>query len=103
MKESRSPYHQNVAGDFYVVDGCCTLCGVPGVIAPSLFGGFHPDGSVVDGAQQCWVKRQPQTAAEFDAMIETIAVQELACIRYRGKDAAVVTRLCEVGEGEQID
>jgi hypothetical protein len=61
MSNHRKRYRLNVVGPFYVEDGCCTLCGVPGVTAPSLFGGFGPDGSVLEGIEQCWVKRQPSS------------------------------------------
>ena len=30
-------YTKNVAGDFYVEDGCCITCGVPTGIAPDIF------------------------------------------------------------------
>ena len=103
MSNSRKRYRLNVAGPFYVEDGCCTLCGVPGVTAPELFGGFEPDGSVLEGAEQCWVKRQPSSHPELNAMIETMARQELGCIRYDGNDSNVVTLLRSLGHGDQVD
>jgi hypothetical protein len=103
MSNNRRAYRLNIVGDFYVEDGCCTLCGVPGVTAPELFGGFNPDGTVPDGVEQCWVKRQPVSTAELEAMVETMARQELACIRYRGTNQQIVARLSELGEGAQVD
>jgi hypothetical protein len=90
---SRQRYRLNVVGDFYVEAGCCTLCGVPAVTAPELFGGFDATGAVADGVVQCWVKSQPVSAREFDAMIETMATQEFDCIRYCGSDPAVLPRI----------
>jgi hypothetical protein len=77
--------------------------GVPAVTAPELFGGFAEDGSVVEGAEQCWVKRQPSSDADLDAMVETMARQELGCIRYSGSDPSIVSRLRNNGEAAQID
>ena len=99
----RDRYPLSAPGDFYVEDGCCTLCGVPAVTAPELFGGFDPEGGIAEGAEQCWVKRQPHSPRELSAMIETMARQELGCIRYSGSDPAIVARIHEVGEGGQID
>jgi hypothetical protein len=103
MSCDRKAYRLNVEGDFYVVDGCCTLCGVPGITAPELFGGFNPDGTVPPDVDHCWVKRQPRSDAELNAMVETMARQELQCIRYRGTDSRIVDRLRDIGEGDQVD
>jgi hypothetical protein len=83
----------NVAGDFYVEEGCCTLCGVPDVEAPELFGGFEADGRGTPGAKQCWVKKQPKSTPELDAMIRAVAAQEFECIRYGGTDQLLIDRL----------
>jgi len=99
----RKAYRLNVDGDFYVVDGCCTLCGVPGVTAPDLFGGFNPDGTVPVGVHHCWVKRQPDSDVNLNAMVETMAGQEFKCSRYRGTDAKIVGRLRDLGEGDLVD
>ena len=94
----------NVPGDFYVKDACCLACGVPGVIAPSLFGGFDRTGrAFLEGVRQCWVKKQPQSNEELEAMIETMRTQELTCIRYGGVDTAVLARLRDAGEDQLID
>jgi hypothetical protein len=103
MAQQRKRYRLNVAGDFYVEDGCCTLCGVPASTAPELFGGFAADGSVADGVEECWVKRQTRSGAELDAMIATMARQELGCIRYAGSDPVIISRLHAIGESAQID
>lgn len=84
----------NVVGPFYVVDLCCTQCGVPQQFAPMLFG---------EDDVSCFVKRQPETADEMRAMVETMARQELGCIRYGGPDKAIIGRLEERGEGDQCD
>jgi hypothetical protein len=94
----------NAAGDFYVKDACCMACGVPGVIAPGLFGGFDGTGrEFLEGVSQCWVKKQPQSNEELDAMIETIRSQELTCIRYGGADPVILARLRNAGEDQSID
>jgi hypothetical protein len=95
MSSPRRPHALNVAGPFYVEDGCCTSCGVPQQFAQALFGEDEQD--------HCFVKRQPQTAAELDAMLRTMATQELGCIRYRGRDESIVQRIVDAGESEQCD
>ena len=88
------PHRLNVLGDFYVEDGCCTLCGVPWALAPHL---FEP---ADDG---CYVKRQPKTEEELQKMLEVIRSQELHCVRYRGRDRAIVAALQASGEGDKCD
>lgn len=90
------PYRLNVAGDFYVVDGCCTLCGVPEAAAPNLF-------ETGEGVEQCYVKRQPRSPDELRRMLEVFARQDLGCIRYRGRDTAVLKELADLGESERCD
>lgn len=91
---NRKRYRLNVIGPFYVEDGCCTLCDVPNSLAPELFGGSD---------DHCYVKRQPQTPDEIDAMVYVMVSQELGCIRYAGSDEALLRRLAENGEGDQCD
>jgi hypothetical protein len=93
------PYPANVPGDFYVEDGCCTMCKVPLTFAPDLFGVAHDPA----GYEHCYVRRQPETAAEFDQMMSTIQCADLGCIRYRGEDRLIQLRLVEIGEGDQCD
>src|SRR4051812_46852761 len=88
------PHPKNVPGDFYVEDGCCTMCQIPLREAPDLFGGF----GVAEDGRHCYVKRQPQTRTEFDGMIMAIRGAEAECIRYRGTDRMIQTRLAEIGE-----
>ncbi len=91
------PHPANVPGDFYVEDGCCTLCGVPQVLAPELF-------SVIDDkAEHCYVRKQPSTAAERRHMLDTIWGAELECIHYRGTERAVQTQLVTLGVGAVCD
>ena len=100
MHKTRRAYHLNVVGDFYVEDGCCTVCGVPEVTAPDLFG---PDGPWGEHTDHCFVRRQPETRAEVGRMLETIRCAELRCIRYRGSDSAIIAALRASGELEQWD
>lgn len=92
-----------MAGDFYVEEGCCTLCGVPVVEAPELFGGFEEDGSVTPGVKQCWVKKQPRVTPEIDAMIRAVWAQEFECIRYGGTDQLLIDRLHRGGLEACVD
>jgi hypothetical protein len=71
---------KNVPGDFFVEDGCCTLCGVPWHIAPDLFS-YEDSG--------CWVNRQPANTEELGRMIRVLQTQELDCIHYRGNDPKI--------------
>lgn len=103
MSHNHERHRSSVAGPLYVVNGWCILCGIPFVIALTLFGGFGSDGGMLPGAGHCCVKRQPRSGAELDAMFETIARQELACLRHRGADAHVAARLWMSGEGARID
>ena len=79
----------NVLGPFYVVDGCCTLCGVPDGEAPELFG-------VAD--RHCYVQRQPADERELARMLNAIAGAEFQCIRYGGSDPGVRARIAALGE-----
>lgn len=90
-----TPHPENVPGDFYVEDGCCTMCEVPFSEAPALFGVHHDP----RGYFHCYVKRQPETPDELGQMVMVIRCAELRCIRYRGSDRRVQSRLIEVGEG----
>ena len=87
----------NADGDFYVEDGCCTMCGVPEMEAPALFGRASGSDS------HCFVKRQPQSPDEFDQMLNVIACAELQCIRYCGNDSSVFVRLYKLNEIDVCD
>jgi hypothetical protein len=89
------PHRLNVVGDFYVVDGCCTACGVPTVDAPTLFSW--------DEADHCYVSRQPSNSEESTQMLTAMSHAELGCIRYRGQDAAPRRALVLSGDGAQCD
>jgi hypothetical protein len=55
------------------------------------------------GYSHCYVKRQPKNFAETEQMLSAIQVAELRCIRYRGTDSRIQSRLVEDGEGEICD
>jgi hypothetical protein len=93
------PHPANVPGDFYVVDGCCTMCEIPFSEAPDLFGRFQEP----EGCQHCYVQQQPERPAEVDAMIRAIQCAELLCIRYRGTDKVILDRLETAGESGICD
>ena len=92
---------KNVRGDFYVEDGCCTMCGVPQAEAPELFGGFDENWNSIH--EQCFVKKQPQNNLELNKMINAMAAQELTCIRYCGTNKNIKEKINTVGEQNQID
>jgi ferredoxin len=90
------PIHpKNAGGPFYVLNGCCTACGVPTAIAPELFD--------FDSADHCYVKRQPTSHTEMEKALRVLRAQELDCVRYGGKDDAILRRLAEAGESHQCD
>jgi hypothetical protein len=93
------PHPANVPGDFYVENGCCTLCSVPFTEAAELFG-WWPNQESPD---HCYVKRQPQNAGELDRMVMAIRVAELQCIHYCGNNRELQTRLVDLGEGLVCD
>lgn len=95
MGEQHKRHSLNVIGPFYVEDGCCTACGVPDSLAPDLFGGADD--------VHCFVKRQPHTSSDLDAMMRVMVTQEVGCIRYAGSDDALLRRLSEDGEAGQCD
>src|SRR5439155_2532467 len=90
MAEHR-PHPANVPGDYYVEDGCCTMCLVPFTEAPELFGECQDP----KGYPHCFVKRQPETPDELTKMLSTIRCAELMCIRYRGTDRRIQLKLVE--------
>jgi hypothetical protein len=96
---SLPPHPANVPGDFYVEDGCCTLCEVPFSEAPELFA-YWPN---ADAPQHCYVKRQPENPDELETMVSVIRCAELQCIHYRGNDQSLQLRLVEMGEGLACD
>ncbi len=93
------PHPANVPGDFYVEDGCCTMCLVPFAEASELFGECQDR----NGYPHCFVKRQPETPAELTKMISAIRCAELMCIRYRGTDRRVQLELVEADTGVVCD
>lgn len=74
------PHKLNVVGDFYVAANCCTLCGVPLTVAPSLFAA---------DVDSCYVKKQPTTADELGGMLKVMLTQDTRCVHYRGNDPAI--------------
>jgi len=90
MSEEHRPHPLNVEGPFYVLDGCCTACGVPESVAPEHF--------AWDGQSQCYVQRQPRTDGEVGRVLSAMRYAELQCIRYRGTDLEMMRRIAELDE-----
>ena len=101
IKRKYKAVEENVKGDFYVEDGCCTMCGAPNVEAPELFGGFDENSKMTN--EHCFVKKQPESIQELEKMMNAMAVQELICIRYCGKDRKIKEKIRSIGEHNQID
>ncbi|GEL73278.1 ferredoxin [Myxococcus virescens] len=98
MSKYHAPHPMNVAGDFYVVDQCCTACGVPTHHAPETFA-FEND----QPGASCYVQRQPTSPEEVDRALMVVRCQEFGCIRYRGTDPVILRRLTEADSGDQCD
>jgi len=97
----RTPFPENVPGDWYVEEDCCILCAVPLVVAPDLFRwAMRPDGIEVD---HCYVSRQPGSEPELDRMIEAARSAEVECIRHRGLEVQVRARIRERQADNAID
>jgi hypothetical protein len=92
----RCAHPQNVAGPFYVEDGCCLTCTVPFEAAPGLF-------SWNEAHDHCFVSRQPSTDDEVRQMLEAVANSGEACIRYRGDAPEVVRALARRGDAHLWD
>jgi hypothetical protein len=86
----------NAPDPFYVRNGCCITCGVPESVVPDLFGWTEDE-------THCFVRRQPVTPSEIDTMIEAMWSSEVDCIRYRGEDPALLTRIAEFGGAHGCD
>ena len=86
----------NSPGPFYVEDGCCTACMAAPDQAPGLI-------QFDEGSGHCFMARQPNTEIEVYRMIRAAHVAELSCIRYRGKDPDILTRLADLGLAEVCD
>ncbi|HET6327732.1 MAG TPA: ferredoxin [Planctomycetaceae bacterium] len=93
--KERAPHPLNVPGVFYVEDECCTRCDVPIGHAPDLF--------AASDHESCYVKHQPATSEQLKRMLEVIQCAELQCIRYRGSDRQVQSRIAELGMGDVCD
>jgi hypothetical protein len=91
------PHPLNVPGDFYVEDNCCTACGVPQSVAPTLF-------PIMDASfEHCYVSKQPSSKAELEQMLTAMQNAELACIRYRGVNAEIRARIRALPGDGSID
>lgn len=94
MMGNINPHSANVPGDFYVADNCCTMCEVPIVQGDGKFG-------VIEN--HCYVKREPETQAELEQMIDVIQCAEFDCVRYRGTDRSFQLKIVENGNGIVCD
>ncbi len=72
-------------------------CTVPQSEAPDLFG------QTSEPCYHCFVKKQPNTPEETERMLATIRLSELHCIRYRGMDPAIFSRISASGDLDVCD
>lgn len=96
----RPPHPANVPGPFYVEDGCCISCGVWEEVAPDLLSWLD---DTDDKYSHCFVKRQPETDAEFERMMDAMMVGEADCIRVHACKSEWLTRLRNEGLEHHID
>lgn len=89
-------YPQNVAGDFYVEDGCCMTCMVTEIYAPNLMGFDESNG-------HCFVAKQPTNENELYQAIKATWAAEVQCVRYSGQNPHILKRLAEAGVAESCD
>jgi len=102
---SRIPHKLNAPGDFYVEDGCCTACDLPSAEAPGFFEYEVTDNEHWPGrtASHCYFCKQPQNEAEVKLVLNAMMVQEIDCIRYKGKDDTVLGLMETEGLQEYSD
>ena len=86
----------NVAGPFYVEDGCCLLCDVPRGLAPDMF-------KFTESVDHCYVYRQPETQEQLGRMVEAMKYAEVACIRCRSRDPDLLRVLKQQQQEDQCD
>src|ERR1051326_5562422 len=96
MSDDLTPHPRNVPGPFYILNGCCTACMVMHSVTTHLLGYDDED-------HHCYVKCQPDTTTEVFQAIQAAAFSDLGCLRYRGADAEIQTRLVEIGAGDICD
>src|SRR5262249_47276216 len=94
-----TPHAANVPGDFYVEDGCCTMCEVPFAEAPGLFAVIRDPGA----SPPADAARQPQTPEERPKMVSATRGAERACTRYRAPDKPTLDPLITAGERAVCD
>lgn len=96
MSVKHEPHPQNVSGDFYVENGCCTACDVPFYYAPDLF-------KYDETELHCFVAKQPDNNEEIYQIIKATSFSEVQCIRYAGKNPEILRRLAEAGVSDVCD
>ncbi len=84
----------NVAGDFYVEENACILCGVPEV---------ESNGLMSHSNEGCYFIKQPQTPEEMEWAINAVAVSCISAVRYGGTNQKIIKRLYELGLKDECD
>lgn len=90
---------RNVPGDFYT-ENICLGCCLPEAEAPDLLG-FETE---LDNPHYgCFFKKQPGTPEELACAFVAMRVNCIDTLRYGGTDAAILTRLQDLGMESQCD
>jgi len=92
----KGAHPQNVAGPFYVENGCCLLCDLPRATAPDMFQ-YTAEGD------HCYVYKQPETEEQLERMIDAMGGAELACIRCRSREPRLLGLLKQKQLEDQCD
>ena len=105
MKDKHAPqaheaYPENAPGPFYVKRDYCITCCLPEAEAPELVG--FTDSLPLRESHR-YFARQPATPAETDSAIAAVCVCCCGALRYRGKDAGILSRLEQAGYRDQCD
>jgi hypothetical protein len=88
----------NAPGPVYVENGGCLACGVPEMLAPEIFSWDESS-----GYPHCFVKRQPESDAEFAKVLAVLRNQELDCVRVRNCREPWRSQAMAVDRGAYVD
>jgi len=92
----------NVPGPFYIEEGQCVNCHGPGELAAELIGWFE-EPKDMRGYSHCYIKKQPESPADMERMIQAIQASCCSGLRYCGDDPAVLALLAKAGLASRCD
>jgi Na+-translocating ferredoxin:NAD+ oxidoreductase RNF subunit RnfB len=84
----------SVPGPFYVINGACMLCDLPGQTAPQNISWSLETfrRACEDCPDHCRIERQPRGRAELEQVIEAACGSCMEAIRYCGSDPEILER-----------